>query len=657
MKKLLPILLFAPITLTGQSQILLNSEIESKFPEAMANGLSIPQGWKSIGIDAIPSGQFAELFSNYSQNSSFSIFEKDQLTAAFTPSEFEGGVANNQWLITPEFEVTADPMLITYTVAACGNSVNNNFSIFVSEDGEDINDFYEIMGSSVKGDGGKMVSTKRRFVLDGYAGEKVRLAFISKGNSSGMVGFSDISVAPYYLVLEDAGAAKSIIIDDDHKDIAFTVKLSTPVAAKGLNAVLTTTAGYESTFTYSHPLTATSETEIAINFPSIEMNGEMSCDYKLSITPDYKDAPASEITGKINYAQREYQGVAVMEELTGTWCGYCVYGFGVMEYLQDNFTGTGDGLAVGIAVHSGTGTTIDPMEVKDIRTPTLALANQLNYPGFPYMIINRSVGTHPINAVDLCGKIMAQKSYAKVEISSVEFDLASSAVKVDFDSYLSFSANQPSINVLAYVTQNGMTGAGRNWLQKNYLNTYTKEDIIKEMGSELLPYFDPYIDRQETVIIMDYPDVARAIFPSFGGERIEGDWIADTPKKGYMEFEMPANVTDWEKSMISIILTNDATGEIIAADRIGASQYKTDGSAVSLVSAKAPLYIKKHNDGNVEIMAQAEGMVEIYSVDGRRIVSAPIQKGSNMICLGSKRGMYVVKVSSDNFTQSTKILF
>ncbi len=657
MKKHLLLLLFAPIGLSGQSQILLNTEIESNFPEALANGLSIPAGWKSTGIDATPSGQFAELFSNYSQNSSFSIFEKDQIIAAFTPSEFTEGASNDQWLITPEFDITDDPMLITYTVAACGNSVNNNFSIFISEDGEDKDDFYEIMGSSLKGEGGKMVSTKRRFVLDGYAGEKVRLAFISRGNTSGMVGFSDISVAPYYLLLEDAGAARSIILDDSHKDIAFTVKLATPVAAKGLKAVLTTTAGYEATSTYSHPLNAVTETEISINFPSIDMNGEKSCDYTLTLTPDYKDAPSSEISGKINYAQREYEGVAVMEELTGTWCGYCVYGFGVMNYLQDTFTGTGDGLAVGIAVHSGTGSTVDPMEVKDIRTPTVALANKLNYPGFPYMIINRSVGTHPIYAVDLCEDIMAEKSYAKVEISSVDFDPTTSAVKVDFDSYLSFSANDPSINVLAYVTQNGMTGVGGSWLQKNYLNTYTKKDITDDLGSELLPYFESYIDRPEDMLRMEYPDVARAIYPSFGGERIEGEWTANIPKKGCLEFAMPDNVTDWKNSMISIILTNDATGEIIAADRIGASEYNTHGMAVSMVDANPSLSIKKLNDGNVEIMSQAEGKVEIYSIDGRRLLSAPIQKGQNMINLGDIKGMYVVRVSSDNLTQSKKILF
>lgn len=654
MKKILPVLLMSCCALLSNGKTVLNCDLRLDFQDGTGTQLSLPEGWSTTGVAATPSGPYAPLFTNYTPTNAFSVFDNGNATDAFTPSEFDGGIANDQWLISPEFTVAEDVMLITYTVDAIGNSINNNYSIYISESGNDRKEFYEIFGSSIKGEGNKTVSSTRTFVLDGYKGEKVNLAFISRGNKSGMMGFRDISVAPYYLALEDLNAIKSIILDNTHEDISFDVTLSTPVAAKGLEVVLTTSSGYESTFSYSHPIAPSKQTQVAVSFPKIEMNGTTSCTYKMVFKLDYPDAPSTEIEGVINYGERTYQGVAVIEELTGTWCGYCVYGVGIMNYLQDTYDGSGDGRALGFAVHCSSSSP-DPMQVDDIKVPTTALATKLKYPGFPYMIINRSFGCHPLNALDFCKEVVDMKSYAKVEISNVDFNPATSAVKVDYNAYLSFSADNPSINALAYVTQNNMTGAGSKWKQLNYLYEYTDEDIVKEMGEALVPYFKPYINKDENKLTLEFPDVSRAIYPSFDGERIEGEWIAGSAKEGSFEFTMPATVTDWENSMISIILTNAGTGEIIAGDRMGAADYTKDFSAINSINQTDDIRVRALNGGDIEILAHANGIVEVYAVDGKKTLSTPIQEGTNIISVGDKYGMYIVRITAGNTAKSLKV--
>ncbi|MCM1221780.1 MAG: T9SS type A sorting domain-containing protein [Lachnospiraceae bacterium] len=631
----------------------INTVLFSDFSNAYSSEGALPDGWNSKGCDTKVTGPYKDYFKNYSSGNAYFLLQNEDVVAACSPSEFIGAMVSDQWLFTPEFVVTDDPMLITYKVSAIGNAVRNNFSIYISEAGSDRDDFYEIMGSSIKGKGNEVASEIRTFVLDGYKGEKVRLAFVNSGNTSGLMAFSDISVAPFYIALDNPDKYRNIIIDDDITGFTITGEIATPFPAKDMKVSLTTSAGYEYEYNYSGSMSAT-PSEMILRFPDVDMKGALSADYTITITPDYLGAVPVQIKGTINYGKRDYKGVLMLEELTGTWCGYCVYGIGSLDYLQKTYDGSEDskGLAIGLAVHSGTSSSPDPMQVPGLVEITESKAKPLGFSGYPHMIINRAYGGHPAEVFSLCENIINKGSYAKVKISGIEYNDITREVRVKYDSFLTFDAEVANINALAYVTQNNMSGNGKDWFQSNNLCNYTTEQMIKEVGPTIAPYYSEYINGAPGLLKIDFDDVVRCVYPSYNGEHVDGEWIKDSAKKCELAFTLPDDVTDWKNSEISIFLTNSNTGEVIAGDRMGASDYEV--TAVDEVAADG---ITLNVSGSIITVNVPEaGNMEIYTADGRKVVSSRISEGFNSFETRVNDGLLIVKVNCGNNTKAFKVL-
>lgn len=628
-----------------------NSVLYSDFTNAITQSDNLPEGWHSKGIDAKPSAQWNSLFSKYSSDNAYSLMlsgGQESAVFAYTPSEFQGNTPSDQWLYTPEFEVTADPMLITYTVSAVGNTVRNNYSIYISESGPSQENFYEIMGSTITGKGDNAASEIRSFVLDGYQGEKVILAFVNNGNTTGMMGFGEISVAPFYLALDNPDKYRNIIVDEDHTGFTVNGLVATPVNTRNMKAVLQTSAGYEYEYNFSGSISAT-PSEMTLRFPTIDMMGQSATDYTITITPDYKGAVPAVLSGTINYGEHTYPGVLVLEELTGTWCGYCTYGIGSMEYLQHTYNGT-DGLAIGVAVHGGNGAAADPMEIKELMSLTETMARPMGFSGYPHMIVNRSAGGHPAEIFKLCDQLISKGSYANVKISDIVFDEKTREMTVKYDAFLSFDAQVANINALAYVTQNKMSGVGKDWFQNNNLCNYTTEQIVKEVGNEVAPYYSEFINGAPSLMKLEFNDVARYAYPSFYGERMEGEWTKDTAKECEMKFTLPADVTDWRNAEVAIILTNSNTGETIAGDRMQA----TGLTAVGMIENADEISVSASGN-ELKIFSSDAGKAELITTDGSKISTLAISAGMNTFTPDAK-GLLIVKVNAGSKSKSCKIL-
>lgn len=641
---LLPTLLMAA-SICGHAQDPVNAVLNSDFPAALEQQKTLPDGWTTRGIDATPAGECKTTFSEYSSTNAFKLLDKEIGVFAWSPSQFNGSTASDQWLYSPEFEVTADPMIITYSVAVSGSGAKNNFNIYISESGPEQENFYEIMGSGIKGKGDAPYCETRTFVLDGYKGEKVTLAFVNSGNTEGMLGFGEISVTPFYLALDNADKYSYIIVDEDHPGFNISGKVATPVAVREMKAVLKTSTGFESEYTFSGAMSAT-QSNFTLRFPEIDMMGQTVADYTVTITPAYKGAVAAEISGTINYGAHTYPGVLVLEELTGTWCGYCVYGLGSMEYLKDKYGKS----AIEIAVHGGNPPAVDPMEVSDITSQTESLARSTGYSGYPHMLVNRSAGGHPAEIFNTCENIFNKGSYANVKITDIQYDEATRTVAVKYDAFASFDAQVANINEMAYITENNLTGEGKDWAQSNNLCNYTTEDMIKEVGETIAPYYAQYINGALSKMKMTYNDVARHIYPSFNGQHVEGAWVKDTAKKCEMTFALPDNVKDWRNVDVAVILTNSNTGEMIAGDRANLA----GNTAVGMTEAADDIRILS-SDRQLTVVSAEAGTVEVYTTDGCKLTEVEISEGVNAIDVDAK-GLMILKVNAGNKSKSSKII-
>ena len=149
--------------------------------------------------------------------------------------------------------------------------------------------------------------------------------------------------------------------------------------------------------------------------------------------------------------------VPVVEEFTGTWCGYCPYGMVGMEKANEYY---GDQVAL-IAVHSG-----DVMAISDY--------NQIlnNVSGFPNAKLNRDVDFYPTfysikNNVDnalsraVPGSILAKAKWT---------DNGQTAIKIDTETTFQYSTNEGHFAIAYVLIEDGLRGEGSSWAQSNYLS-------------------------------------------------------------------------------------------------------------------------------------------------------------------------------------------
>ena len=148
----------------------------------------------------------------------------------------------------------------------------------------------------------------------------------------------------------------------------------------------------------------------------------------------------------------------VVEDFTGTWCGWCPRVSEAVRLLKQE---TSD--AIVVAIHQG-----DPMQFSQEGTIRAAF----NVTGFPTALINRQerwASPQPSNVSQVTGK-MSGKSYASVAMeSSVSGDNLDLKVKVK----MGFSYK--SMKLAVYMIEDGLV-----YDQRNFTSYYGAADPIRD---------------------------------------------------------------------------------------------------------------------------------------------------------------------------------
>ena len=156
-------------------------------------------------------------------------------------------------------------------------------------------------------------------------------------------------------------------------------------------------------------------------------------------------------------SQSSFAQVPVVEEFTGTWCGWCTIGYEGMESAQATF---GDN-AVLIAVHVG-----DVMEISDYKS----VADRAD--GYPSSLINRSVDAYPspYNLSYYINQSLNKGATAEIKVTASWNDGTKTAIMIDTETRFSFSDNNGQYGIAFVLIEDGMTGTGSGWAQSNYLS-------------------------------------------------------------------------------------------------------------------------------------------------------------------------------------------
>lgn len=612
--------------------------------------------WITRGTDSAPTEALSSLFND--QHSPYILWDYSGTTYAMSCASFVDSAPADQWLISPAIEISADAVELSFTAALYNNSRewgsgNASIQVLVSESGTAKDAFIPLSfnGTSFKPSSNKELTTKNYYVpLEGYAGKTVHIAFVNNSTDAGMTGFTNISLGNY--AIEFANTTDEIINVGEEAIVQVNVGMKTPVACPGFTATLKIEDGSEPVSKYYKKNLGGAGTSLAyqfVEFEPIRFDEAKTVGYSVEILPDYEGAPASAVSGILGIPAVTYPSNVVIEELTATGCGWCPAGTASLAYYSDTYPGDATtGKAIPVAIH-GYMNYYDPMN-EGVEEYCADIMKINGISGLPQAIFNRSSkGLGPDNHAEVERQIAAA-SYNLVEIGKVTAPDAANPwlkdVNVEFAVRNAFSTTSRPLRAAAILVEDNVSGNDLGYMQTNYFYNHDDAFITSNYGSYLVPYMQKYLQGGELGMekipfnAITYSHVARGIYPSFTGEVIASEWVADESQSFNLSFKVPQTVKNLSETAVVIIVT-DENGAIVASDALHASEYAFSGISTASISKRLKIYSE---EGKIIVNAPDGTLVSIFAADGKAIASG-IVAGDTVSIDTEAKGLVVVKAS------------
>lgn len=658
MKKLLLTLAVGLAATSASAEVVFGYDFKHEF-EPTAENLS---GWIFRGPEGTPTGTYASFFNGYTPSTPVSIVGLDGTTdALFTNSQYKEGTESDTWCITPEFTITNDSEIIEFGVAVSGMSsrVRNNYYLYISEGGTDVADFTQVDASTITGssNGAQYLNAgTRRIKLEGYNGKKVRLAFVNAGNSEGILGFYSITCGSWICNITPA-AKFDYIFTDGNSDIKFDFTATAPETSTYAQVDFKTESGYtfSSRQRMAMRLNATRNCEAVISKPKISADTEA---YTLTVTPEFDGARPLIIKGVLCKSDKKFDKPVVMEEQTGTWCGWCPFGAAALEVYSNTYDGKDGKKAIPIALHGGYAG--EPMliseEVSDYAVAFQSDFMSLTGGSYPYIVFNRASGGLPTNPASInLEDIFADKAFIKAELTNVYLD-SDDTMSAKFNLTPAFTAPAAGINISVVVTEDEVTGNNADYNQNSYLDGQgiTAEYVRSQFGAEWAEALSPFFGCGSVLNYTKavYQHVARAAYPSLKGVEMGEAFVYDQVRSAQIDFRMPANVNNKENTNVILLVTNRGTGEILAADMMSYADF-TSGSGVDTTDSDDSIEASLAN-GILTVATPSATLVEVFGIDGSLRLSRQISEGVSTFDLGADGGVVIVRLTADGISKTFK---
>lgn len=340
--------------------------------------------------------------------------------------------------------------------------------------------------------------------------------------------------------------------------------------------------------------------------------------------------------------------VSVVEEQTGTWCGWCPRGHVGLELLNKKL---GDKVITLAGHFSGDETTVDPMNIyqltnnstqaeayADYGWVTMQLSSMLGSGGFPGAMFDRLVagdpyvginttkgknGTYEFSADALVKTIQEQiPSEADFSMTASWADNQQTAIKVDLTTTFNYDRfGEFPYGVAFVLSENGMTGKGATWKQTNY---YSK--LLGAQGAS--DYNNPDMSawfKGGSYVSTTYDNVVVQAWNPLGNAAIVDKSKTDIVKGEGISFNTTLNVNsdliqNYDNLTLSALLVNLRSYAVVNA---------------------AKVVLGKCAAGIEDVNSEANNnVVSRYNVNGMRINGA--QKGLNIVKLANGK---VVKMA------------
>lgn len=344
------------------------------------------------------------------------------------------------------------------------------------------------------------------------------------------------------------------------------------------------------------------------------------------------DADVSNNTGSklFNSLSQASPKKVVIEEGTGTWCGWCPRGAVAMEQMYQNHPND----FIGIAVHNG-----DPMTVTEYDNGT-------NLSGFPGCNVDRALLDESVSA-NLFESYYQERIGLAVPagLSMTVTGTTSKTINVSATFRTVFASANYRLGVV--IIEDNVTGTASGYNQTNY---YAGGANGAMGGFESLPNPVPAAS-------MVYDHVGRALLGGFAGQANSvPTTITDGLAASYtFNYTIPSTSNSANMSAVALLIDN-ATGEIVTAEKTSLSaanvnELETIGLNVYPNPASGALNVSfEANNGDfVVTLTDLQGRVisskEMTNLNGSQVVTFSTEDVAS--------GSYIVTVAT-NGTKTTK---
>ncbi len=327
--------------------------------------------------------------------------EKEQNFVAASTSWYEKSGTSSDWLILPPITVESADAVVAWRAKATDSRYSDGYAVYVTTgDGQSVADF-DTSAPLFSVNAEASTWTRHSVSLAKYVGQTVRIAFVNNSTDCSMLYLDDIF----------AGKPKAARVE---LDMPYVVKPTDKVTVKGTvtTDLETTVKGFTVGYKYGDSnLTKTfADAEIA---PGAACSFEFDTDSAVALGAEATVSVWAEHDGDSSYAERTLQSCSqkmVVEELTGSWCGYCVRGAVNMKSMLQKHPDT----FIGIAIHSG-----DFLSADEYLSYIYSLASNAGTVGYPCSVTSRdyTMGTGIDLWNELYDYITAQPIKATVGLS------------------------------------------------------------------------------------------------------------------------------------------------------------------------------------------------------------------------------------------------
>lgn len=289
----------------------------------------------------------------------------------------------------------------------------------------------------------------------------------------------------------------------------------------------------------------------------------------------------------------------LVEEGTGTWCGWCPRGFVAMEESEENYPDS----FIGIAVHAGANGAPDPMQ----NTDYLIAANFNSFPGMNVdrMILGSGVSSEAMEYY--IERISSIPNPVDIEITpSINGNEISAIANTTF--YTNFE--DEDLRMAAIIIEDNVTGTSSGYAQTNY---YSGGGQGPMAGWEDLANPVPASE-------MVYDHVGRALLGGYNG--VEGSIssnLNDGDTNSYtFNYSVPQEYDISNLSIVVLVIDN-STGQIINAEKSSLGNLST--SSTTALKNTINLYPNPASETvYLSVDKGGEYKIRIYDLSGKVVL-------------------------------------